>query len=66
MMKKLLKRKTEIQSYKDFLRLYKKTVKEKIEFEGKLEMLLERQEKQNNNKYTKKIQKESTKEKSKT
>lgn len=61
--KDFLKQKNEVQSYKQFLRTWKKVVKEKLELEDKLEMLLERQVRQNNNKDTRKLQKENTKEK---
>ena len=61
--KDFLKQKNEVQSYKQFLRTWKKVVKEKLKLEDKLEMLLERQVRQNNNKDTRKLQKENTKEK---
>ena len=61
--KDFLKQKNEVQSYKQFLRTWKRVVKEKLKLEDKLEMLLERQVRQNNNKDTRKLQKENTKEK---
>jgi len=56
-----LKQKNEVQSYKQFLRTWKKVVKEKLDSEDKLFMLNERLKKQELSK--KRIRIESTKEK---
>ncbi len=59
--KDFLKQKNEVQSYKQFLRTWKKVVKEKLKLEDKLFMLNERLKKQELSK--KRIRIESTKEK---
>lgn len=59
--KDFLKQKNEVQSYKQFLRTWKKVVKEKLDSEDKLFMLNERLKKQELSK--KRIRIESTKEK---
>ena len=58
---RFLKQKNEVQSYKQFLRTWKKVVKEKLDSEDKLFMLNERLKKQELSK--KRIRIESTKEK---